>query len=110
MTAAWRARESFLLERQLGSQLPPQKPIFLSHLESSLSQSVEAGKPGALNKRKLGEPRTIESMPNKKLELAEDISCQGLPEETNALSQLDLATIADIDFDAIDWSFWESYS
>lgn len=49
-------------------------------------------------------------MPNKKLELAEDISCQGLPEETNALSQLDLATIADIDFDAIDWSFWESYS
>lgn len=69
-----------------------------------------AGKPGALNKRKLGEPEPTESTPNKKRVLAEDIPGQGLPEETNALSLLDPATIADIDFDAIDCSFWKSFS
>lgn len=55
-----------------------------------------AGKSGALNKQKLGEPEAIESTPNKKHVLAENIPSQGLPEETNALSQLDLARIADI--------------
>ncbi|KAI4223716.1 MAG: hypothetical protein L6R36_005212 [Xanthoria steineri] len=88
MTAAWRARESFLLGTSTR--------FAIAAAETHLPQPSRE--------------QSITSMPNKKLELAEDISCQGLPEETNALSQLDLATIADIDFDAIDWSFWESYS
>ncbi|MCJ1379801.1 hypothetical protein MMC17_002904 [Xylographa soralifera] len=111
MIVAWRARENFLVERQqhqLGTYRPPQKPAFLVDLENRLLKYIEAGKPEGPTKRKLGEVETRDPTPIKKLAPPAGTQGRDLPMDNTTFSQFDLDTFAEVNFDAIDWSFWEA--
>lgn len=111
LLVAWRARENFLFERQQRQQdmyRPVQKPAFLDDLENRLLTFIEAGRPEGPSKRKLGEAETSNSTPAKKPVPAAGIQASDLPVDNTVLSQLDLDAIAELDFDAIDWSFWDT--
>ncbi len=110
MIVAWRARETFLFERQqrqLDTYRPSQKPAFLVDLENRLLKYFEAGNPGGPSKRKLGEAETLDPMPAKKPVLAAGMQGRDLAVDNVAFNQFDLDTIGEIDLDDIDWSFWD---
>ena len=111
MTVAWKAREKFLVERQQHQQNifgPPQKPAFLIDLENRLLKYNEAGKLEEPNKRKLDEAEMLDSTPAKKPVPPADTQGRDLPMDNMTFSQFDPDTFAEIDFDTIDWSFWEA--
>ena len=107
MIVAWRARERYLTERQQGISRLPQKPAFLVGLESRLSECSQVGNSDGPSKRKLGEADTFSPTPAKRLVPAAGMPDGEWPAESGALTQADLDAIADFDFDAIDWAFWE---
>ena len=108
MIVAWRARENFLFERQQRQQdisRLPQKPAFLDDLENRLLKYMGPGRSEGASKRRLGEADTLGSTPAKKAVPAGGSQAHNLPVDDMALSQLDLDAFAELDFDAIDWSF-----
>lgn len=107
MTVAWKARESFLLKRQQGMSRLPLKPAFLVGLETRLSELSKDEKSDGPSKRKPIEVETFSPIPAKKSVPAAGIQSGAWPAENGALTQAELDAIADFDFDAIDWAFWE---
>ncbi|KAL8951918.1 MAG: hypothetical protein Q9222_002137 [Ikaeria aurantiellina] len=105
---AWKARERYLSENQHNPFQQPQQPTFLLNLERKLSQHSEASKAEGPSKRKLGEAETPDLTPVKKPVPAAGIQNGNLQVDDGAPSSLDLDPFADFNFDAIDWSFWES--
>ncbi|MCJ1284842.1 hypothetical protein MMC26_004179 [Xylographa opegraphella] len=111
MTVAWKARENFLAERQQHPQntyRPPQKPAFLVDLENRLLNYIEAGKSEGSSKRKLDEAETLGSTPAKKPMPPLDTQARDVLMDNMSSSEFDPDTFAEIDYDAIDWSFWEA--
>ena len=96
MILAWRAREI------------AQKPAFLVKLENRLLKYTGGINFEGPSKRHRDEVETYESTPSKRLVPVIGMQGRKLPEENVALGQHDLDAIAEIDFDAIDWSFWDS--
>ena len=107
MTAAWKARENVLRGPQRDTHNAPQKPAFLMNLESKLNQVTETGNIERPSKRKL-EETAPNSAVTKKIVPATGLHMPNLPLENVIHDQLDLDAIGDIDFDVIDWSFWEN--
>ncbi|MCJ1313113.1 hypothetical protein MMC25_006790 [Agyrium rufum] len=111
MTVAWRAREGFLLDRpkrQPNTYHASSKPAFLVDLEVKLSSLVGAVNTDTTSKRMLCDVETMDATPIKKSRPEDPFPNLEPNYENIALSQLDLDTIAEIDFDAIDWKFWET--
>ncbi|MCJ1435673.1 hypothetical protein MMC27_005048 [Xylographa pallens] len=111
MIIAWKAREKFLLERQQhqpGTYRPPQKPALIVDLENRLLEYMEAGKPEGPIKRKIGEAETLNPMPAKRPVPPAGTQGREMPTDGIAFSQFDLDIFAEINFDSIDWSFWEA--
>ena len=108
MTVAWRARDSILYGPQRDTPGAPQKPAFLVNLESKLNQIIEAGNIEGPSKRKLADTATLNSAATKKAVPATGLHMPELPIENVIHDQLSLDAIGDIDFDVIDWSFWEN--
>lgn len=108
MIAAWRARDNMLLGPQRDTHGAPQKPGFLLDLESKLSQIIGAGNTERPSKRKLDEAAAVGSTVTKKAVPPTGLHMPDLSLESVVHDQLDLDAIGDIDFDVIDWSFWEN--
>ncbi|KAL8710246.1 MAG: hypothetical protein Q9220_005177 [cf. Caloplaca sp. 1 TL-2023] len=108
MTKAWRARENYLLERQQNPPYPPQKPTFLVNLENTVLQYPEAVEPEGASKRKLDQEEARGLPPVKKLVPAAGVRSRDIHVDDVAVGLLDLDPFAGFNFDAIDWSFWES--
>ena len=108
--AAWKAREDFLTRRQRRQPdtfRPLQRPTFIAELENKLSDFIRLGNPLGPNKRKPDQAELLDTAPTKRS--VPTTGTQGFESSgDNLLSQLDLDTIAYIDFDNIDWSFWEA--
>ena len=108
MTAAWRTRDNILHGPHRNTPGTPQKPAFLVSLESKLNQITEAGTIERPSKRKLADTATLNSAATKKAVPPTGLHMPELPMENVIHDQLDLDAIGDIDFDVIDWSFWEN--
>ena len=108
ITAAWRARDNILHGPQRDTAGAPQKPAFLVSLESKLNQITKAGNIERPTKRNLADTATLNSAATKKFVPATGLQMPELPIENVIHDQLDLDAIGDIDFDVIDWSFWEN--
>ena len=101
MLMAWRARQNNLSEQR------SEKPSFLSELERRLIDYHETANPGGRSKRKLDEIENPDPTQAKKPVPSAGTQDQSLPASDTAFDQIDFDSVADMDFDAIDWSFWE---
>ncbi|KAL8723574.1 MAG: hypothetical protein Q9181_007256 [Wetmoreana brouardii] len=108
--AAELARESLPAQQQFSS-CTPSKPAFLIDLEKELeayTRHLETMKSEGTIKRKLDEADSLESVvPAKKPVLAPGMQGQEVFVESMPFNEIDLNGIADFDFDAIEWSFWD---
>jgi hypothetical protein len=109
LSLAWKAREKHLLEQQhlqLNAYRAPPKPAFLAELENKLEKHVGATSAEQTGKRGINELETSNPSLLKKPIPVGGLPGQDLLVNDIMLNQFDLDSIAEINFDSVDWSFW----
>ena len=120
ITAAWRGREYFLLEwhRQHPEQgPPPQKPMFITELEMKLAELRVSTKSeqspteqGVVNVKDLPQDQTFQGMANQPQQPVPTEFHNANIEDKGLRSALhiDFGSIPELNFDDMDWAFWDS--
>ena len=118
IVAAWKEREVHLLKRHQGSpvqHLPPQKPKFVAELESQLSKSgIHADPPReSAEQRPERGGQSFGFHEEAKAQTTEDQMSTGQAQtglanaEEIIPSDFDFSAIPELNFEDIDWMFWD---